>query len=102
MGLLTLFNKVPGPLLRLSSGSFTVDREGGVLITTLPSTFTGELIAEIAREVLAAFRGAETASLPLAELIISYPSLQIIARELRGGAIVFLSPKALYAPVNQR
>jgi hypothetical protein len=102
MGLLTLFSKAPGPLLRHFSGSFTVDREGTVVISTLPSSFPGELIDEIAHEVLATFRGAETASLPLSELNVNYPSLQITARELRGGAIVFLTPKALYAPAKQR
>ena len=64
MGLLTLFNKVPGPLLRLSSGSFTVDREGGVLITTLPSTFPGELIAEIAVDFSVVWLGAACVAAP--------------------------------------
>jgi len=31
----------------------------------------------------------------LNELIIQYSSLKIVARELRGGAIVFLTPQAL-------
>src|SRR5881397_2658761 len=100
MGLLTLFAKAPRPLLKLPSGSFTVDREGCVLIATLPSSFPAELVNQIAQDVLAAFRSAAAAQLPLSELIINYPSLKITARELRGGAIVFLAPKAAHAPAK--
>jgi hypothetical protein len=51
--------------------------------------------------VLAAFAEATAAQLPLAELVINYPSLKISARELRGGAIVFISPKAPSSPMRQ-
>jgi len=101
MGLLTLFAKAPGSLLKLPSGSFTIDCEGRVLVGTLPSSFPQALVAEIARDVLATFRGAESAQLPLSELIINFPSLKITARELRGGALVFLSPRPLSAPGSQ-
>jgi hypothetical protein len=93
MGLLNIFNKTgSGSLFRLPSGSFSVDREGTVVIGTLPSSFPAELVHDIAHQVLAAFREGVAAQLPLSELVISYPSLRITARELRGGAIVFLSP----------
>jgi hypothetical protein len=94
MGLLTMFSRTAPSLLRLPSGSFTVDREGRVLMGTLPSSFPAELVGEIAQEVLTAFRDANAAELPLSEMVISYPSLKISARELRGGAIIFLAPKA--------
>jgi len=94
MGLLNLFTKSAPTLLRLPSGSFTVDREGRVLMGTLPSSFPVELVSDIAQQVLTAFRDAAAAQLPLAELVINYPSLKISARELRGGAIVFLSTKS--------
>ncbi len=100
MGLLTLFNKAPGPLLKLPSGSFTVDSTGRVVISTLPSSFPPELVNQIAQDVLAGFRSAAAAQLPLSELIINFPSLKITGRELRGGAVVFLSPKELYAPAT--
>ena len=102
MGLLTMFAKAPGQLLKLPSGSFTVDRDGTVLVGTVSSSFPKELVNDIAQQVLATFREAQTANLPLSELILNYPSLKIIARELRGGAVIFLSPKALYAPGGQR
>ena len=101
MGLLSLFSKAAPPLLRLPSGSFTVDRDGCVLTSTLPSSFPAHLVKNIAREVRAAFSEADEAQLPLAECVINYPSLKICARELRGGAIVYLSPKAPSSPMRQ-
>ncbi|HOC57105.1 MAG TPA: hypothetical protein PKI20_15920 [Verrucomicrobiota bacterium] len=100
MGLLKLFAKPAPTLLRLPSGSFTVDREGTVLTGTLPSSFPANVVKDIARQVLATFGEAAAAQLPLAELIINYPSLKISARELRGGAIVFLAPKAPASPMS--
>ena len=101
MGLLSLFSKPAATLVRLPSGSFTVDREGCVLMGTLPSSFPAQLVKDIARQVLAAFSEAAAAQLPLSELVINYPSFKIAARELRGGAIVFLSPKAPTSPMRQ-
>ena len=102
MGLLSLFARSAPTLLRLPSGSFTVDREGCVLMGTLPSSFPSALVQDIARQVRAAFGEAAAAQLPLTELIIHYPSLKIAARELRGGAIVFLSPQVPASPKSQR
>ena len=101
MGLLNFLSKAPPSLLRLPTGSFTVDREGSVLVGTLPSHFPATLVKDIGDQVLAAFRDAAAAQLPLTELNTHYPSLKITARELRGGAIVFLTPKAPYAPAQQ-
>src|SRR5262249_21737936 len=93
MGLLTLFSKASATLHRLPSGSFTVDREGTVIVGTLPSSFPTEVVRDISGQVLAAFREATDAQLPLSQLVIHYPTLTITAKELRGGAIIFLSPK---------
>jgi hypothetical protein len=101
MGFLSRFSKAAPALLRLPAGSFTVDRTGRVLVGTLPSTFPADMVGDIARQVLAVFHEAAAAQLPLSELLIHYPSLEISARELRGGAIVFLAPRAPYAPANQ-
>jgi len=101
MGLLNLFAKPAPTLVRLPSGSFTVDRDGRVLTGTLPSSFPAGLVRDIAREVRAAFSEAGAAQLPLAEFVINYPSLKISARELRGGAIVYLSPRAPSSPMRQ-
>jgi hypothetical protein len=101
MGILNIFAKPTPTLLRLASGSFTVDRDGRVLMSTLPSSFPASLVKDIAQQVRATFAGAATSHLPLAEIIIHYPSLKISARELRGGAIVYLSPKAPSSPASQ-
>ncbi len=97
MGLLKLFSKSEPALMRLPTGSFTVDRFGRVLTGTLPSTFPDQLVSEVARQVLTTFRDSAAVQLPLSELVISYPSLRITARELRGGAIIFLAPRDPYA-----
>ncbi len=100
MGLLSRFTKAAPTLLKLPSGSFTVDREGSLLVGTLPSSFPSNLVNEISRQVLAAFRDAAEAQLPLSEIMINYPSLKISAREMRGGAIIYLFPKVPYSPVH--
>lgn len=92
MGLLSLFSKPEPTLVRLPSGSFTVDRSGKTVVSTLPSSFPEELMQEISTHVRMAFQEAKEAHLSLSEIIIHYPSLKIIARELRGGALIFLVP----------
>ncbi len=101
MGLLSLFSRPAPTLLRLPAGSFSVDRQGRLLVSTLPSSFPAALVDDIAQQVLASFREAGAAQLPLEELTINYPSLKITARELRGGAMVFLAPKTPFAPARQ-
>jgi hypothetical protein len=101
MGILKLFSRSAPQLMRLPSGSFTVDRDGRVLVSTLSSNFPGDWINDMARTILQTFREAHAAQLPLDELIIRYGSLKISAREMRGGAIVFLSPQTPITPAGQ-
>ena len=100
MGLLNLFSKPVLPPERLPSGCFTVDRSGRVLVATVPSSVPATTVREIGRRVLDTFREAQAAQLPLAELVVHFGSLKIVAREMRGGAIVFLSPKNLITPTK--
>lgn len=93
MGFLNLFVKPAPTLMRLPSGSFTVDCSGRVITTTLPSSFPRALVEDIAGHVLQTFREAAAAQLSFTELVIDYSTLKITARELRGGALVFLTPK---------
>lgn len=97
MGLLNFFGKADSTLMQLPSGSFTVDRNGAILTRTLPSNFPASIVKEVAERVLAAFDNAGAAQLGVSELVISYSSLRITARALRGGAIVFFNPKSPYA-----
>ncbi len=82
-------------LLRIPSGSFTIDAKGNVVASTLPGTFPAEYVNAISQAVLSAFQNAQKAQMPLSEVIINYAALKISARELRGGAIIFLAPKKL-------
>ena len=62
---------------------------------TIASTVA--VVALVALPVVVDWR-ADAAQLPISELIMNYATLRITARELRGGAIVFLAPKTAYAP----
>ena len=93
MGILKFFSKSSATLQRLPSGSLTVDRNGRVVTTTVPSSYPQHLLREVAADVLRLFHEAREAQMPLTEINIHFASLQVTARELRGGAIIFLSPK---------
>ena len=93
MGFLKLFSKAGAGVQRLPSGSMTVDRDGNVVATTVASGYPPALLHEIAVEVLRLFREAHTAQMPISEFSLHFASLRVTAREMRGGAMVFLSPK---------
>jgi hypothetical protein len=76
---------------RLPSGSFTMDAAGHVLISTLPQSFPQSQAVDLGRAVLAAFREAREARFSFSELVFHFAALKITAREMRGGAIIFLS-----------
>ena len=84
--------------MRLPSGSFTLDAHGKIMTSTLPQSFPQSRMREIGEHVLESFRAARQAHLPLTEVIIHYATLKLLARELRGGAIVFLMPQNLSQP----
>jgi hypothetical protein len=100
MGLLSFLNKKEEPepapvLVRLSSGSFTVDPTGRVLTSTLPTSFPKPTMVRIGGFVLSMFQSARQAQVPLTEIVAEYAALKLTARELRGGAIIFLAPRML-------
>lgn len=84
---------------QLPSGSIAVDREGNVVTSTVSSTYSKDLLQTIGRDVLALFREAREAQMPLAEVTIHFVSLRITARELRGGAVIFLFPQTALSPL---
>jgi hypothetical protein len=92
MGIMRLFSKTAPPLVGLPSGCFTMDRAGKLVVGTVSSSFPAATVQEIGRHVLETFREAQAAQLPLAELVVHYGSLKIVAREMRGGTMVFLTP----------
>jgi hypothetical protein len=72
-----------------------VHRGGEVVASTLPSDFASKTVHEIGRVVLSAFQRAQESSIPLTEMYIHFSGLTITARELRGGALIFLNPATL-------
>ena len=95
MGFLDIFSKSKSAStspLEIPAGTFTVDKDGEVLSSTLPASFPAECVTRITKPILAAFAGAKSAHIPLNEIVISYSALKITAKEMRGGAMVFLSP----------
>lgn len=101
MGFLNFFSTPAASLTRLPSGSFTIDRDGDLIISTVSSSFPVTTVQEIGRKVLDTFHEAQAAHLPLSELIIHFGALKIVARELRGGAIVFLNPRNTISHTKQ-
>lgn len=77
------------------AGCFTVDRDGHLISSTLPQNFSSELAGQIARAVLGAFEGAHQAHLIFNEIQVTFLAMKLTARELRGGAIIFLAPARL-------
>jgi hypothetical protein len=100
MGFLTnikrLFRSRAG-VQQLPVGSITVDREGLIVTSTVSSLYSKSLLVEIGGEILVVFREARSAQMPLTEVSIHYGSFLVTARELRGGAIIFLLPQAALA-----
>ena len=96
MGILRYFSGSSAfKLVRLPTGCFTVDSSERIIVSTLPQTFPPALAREIGHLVIATFQGAREAQLPLTELTAHYAALKLTARELKGGAIIFFSPRSL-------
>lgn len=94
MGLLNIF-KSPAKqgLPPLPSGSYTVDREGKVVTSTISSAVSGQTLEQISAQILQTFRDAKQSNLIISEFSITTGAMNIKARELRGGAMIFLSPR---------
>jgi hypothetical protein len=92
MGFLTKLRS-KSDLHRLPSGSFTVDPLGNVVSSTLPAWVPAAQVREIGQQILAVFKGAAAVRLQCTEMKVQYAAFRITAREMRGGAIIFLSPK---------
>jgi hypothetical protein len=96
MGFLTNLIKRPRPeLKRLPSGTFTIDADCRIVSSTVPGSVSEALVKDIGQQVLGIFEGARQANLQFSELVVQYAAFKITAREMRGGAIIFLSPKGL-------
>jgi len=83
---------------QLPAGTVTVDKQGHIVTSTVSATYPQTLLQLIGRDVLDLFREARAAQMPLSEIGLHYGSLRITARELRGGAIIFMFPQTALSP----
>jgi hypothetical protein len=97
MGILNWFAKSEPAIQQLPAGSFTVDSHGNVMTTTVGSGCSPRLLDAIARDVLSLFHEARAAQMPLTGLDMNFASLHITAREMQGGALIFISPQNTFA-----
>lgn len=102
MGFLKRFFRGRAGVQQLPTGTITVDRNGHVITSTVSSAYPKKLLSDISRDVLGLFREARVAQMPLAEISLQFGSLRITARELRGGAIIFLFPQTALLPTPTR
>ena len=101
MGFLTKFFRGHAAVQQLPAGSLTVNRDGKVVTSTIPSGYPPGLLRDIVRDVLLLVRQARDALMPLAEFSMQFACLRITAREMRGGAVIFLSPHTVPAAPSQ-
>ena len=104
MGFLKRFFRGRAGVQQLPTGTITVDRHGHIVTSTVSSSYPNNFLHDIGRDVLELFREARAAQMPLAEISLQFGSLHITARELRGGAIIFLFPQTalLATPTRSR
>lgn len=93
MGLLNLFGKKkPIHLAELKQGSFTVDAQGNILASTLPSNFPQDYINAIAQNMLSLMRESRSTGIITREVTLYFSALKITAKELHGGALIHIIP----------
>jgi hypothetical protein len=99
MGFLKKLFGAKAGVQQLPTGTITVDRNGHIVTSTVSSGYPKKLLQAVGHDVLELLREARAAQMPLAELSLHYGSLRITARELRGGAIIFLLPQTALLPL---
>jgi hypothetical protein len=102
MGFLGLFEQTAKAPLKIPTGCFSLDQEGRVISSTLPSSFPPEVIDEIGGVILTIFQEAHQWGLGLMEISVHYATLRITARDLHGGALIFLNPLMMSASETSR
>lgn len=100
MGLLKKIFRRQAGVQSLPSGSLTVDREGNTITSTISSGYPAGFLRHIAKDVLKILQEARDAQMPMGEVSIHFASLRVTARELRGGAIIFLFPQTTMIQVS--
>jgi hypothetical protein len=87
-----LKTKTVGPA-RFPRGSYTVSSAGNIVVSTLPGSFPRERMQAIGKVMLSALGSARELGTPFSELAADFAGLEIRARDLSGGAIIFITPQ---------
>jgi hypothetical protein len=87
-----LKHRVNGPE-RFPRGSYTVSASGSIVVSTLPTSFPRDRMEAIGRVVLSALSSARELGTPFNEMAADFAGLEIRARDLAGGAIIFVTPQ---------
>ena len=74
-------------------GSYTVAADGGIVVSTLPRSFPRDHMEAIGKAVISALTTARELGTPFKELAADFAGLEIRARDLAGGAIIFITPQ---------
>jgi len=93
MGLLGWFSKKEAEPAALPNGSMTLDRNGVILTSTLQKQVPKEALQQTGLAALHIFREAKAAGVDLTEIDFQLGLVKIKAREMRGGAMIFFSPR---------
>jgi len=81
-----------GPM-RFPRGSYTVSATGSIVVSTLPRSFPRERLEAIGKVIISALASARELGTPFTELAADFAGLEIRARDLAGGAIIFVTPQ---------
>jgi len=74
-------------------GSYTVSAAGKVVVSSLPANFPRVIMEVIGKVVLSAFASAREMDSPVTELAADFAGLEVRARDVTGGAIIFITPQ---------
>jgi hypothetical protein len=78
---------------RFPRGSYTVSAAGSIVVSTLPGSFPRDRMEAIGKVILSALSSARELGTPFSELAADFAGLEIRARDLAGGAIIFITPQ---------
>jgi hypothetical protein len=85
-------SKAMGPA-RFPRGSYTVSSAGNIVISTLPGSFPRDRMTAIGKVIISTLASARVLGTPFTELAADFAGLEIRARDLAGGAIIFITPQ---------
>jgi hypothetical protein len=82
-------------------GSYTVTSLGKVSVSTLPPSFPRVIMEVIGKVVISTLATAHDMDCPITELAVDFPGLELRARAVEGGAIIFVTPQEYGSSASQ-